>query len=357
MTTPTNPPIFDGHNDTVLELTSTDPSIVRDFMEEAERGHLDLPRARKGGMGGGFFAMFPRSPQSPQSPLSSWQGVDPEQMPATPAPLDQSYALGATMRSAAALLKLEARSEGQIKVVRTAAELQACMDNGTFAMLLHIEDAAPIDADFDALHVLYAMGLRSLGIVWSRPNIFGFGVPFKFPSSPDTGPGLTDYGKGLVRECNKLGVMVDLSHMNEKGFWDVAGITDAPLVATHSNAHTLSTSPRNLTDKQLDALAESGGVVGMNYHVGFLREDGDFHGETSLAEIARHAAYIAERIGAEHVALGSDFDGATMPQDLRDAAGLPKLMDALREYGFSEEELVGIAHGNWVRVLKETWGE
>lgn len=355
MTAQTNPPIFDGHNDTVLSLTSDDPNVLRDFFTESENGHLDLPRAKKGGMGGGFFAMFPRSPQSLQGRLSSWHDVSEENKPATPPPLDQSYALQLTMRSASALLRVEAQSDGAVKIVRTADELQTCLDNGTFAMLLHIEDAAPIDPDFHALHVLYQVGLRSLGIVWSRPNIFGFGVPFIFPSSPDTGPGLTDYGKGLVRECNKLGIMVDLSHMNEKGFWDVAEITDAPLVATHSNAHTLSASPRNLTDKQLDALAESGGVVGMNYHIAFLREDGHQNAETSLAEIARHAAYIAERIGVEHVALGSDFDGANMPQDLRDAAGLPKLMDALREYGFSEDDLVKIAHGNWVRVLRETW--
>jgi membrane dipeptidase len=168
---------------------------------------------------------------------------------------------------------------------------------------------------------------------------------------------LTDAGKALVKTCNELGVMLDLSHLNEKGFWDVASLSTAPLVATHSNAHVLAATPRNLTDKQLDAVKESNGVVGINFHIGFLREDGRSDAETSLTEIVRHAAYIADRIGIDHVALGSDFDGATMPQDLKDAAGLPKLMKALKAHGFDKSALAKIAHENWVRVLRATWKE
>ncbi|NNL30574.1 MAG: peptidase, partial [Gemmatimonadetes bacterium] len=201
----------------------------------------------------------------------------------------------------------------------------------------------------------YAAGLRSLGPVWSRPNAFGHGVPFDFPRHPDTGPGLTAAGKRLVRRCNELGVMIDCSHLNAEGFWDVARISNAPIVATHSNAHALSPSPRNLTDAQLDVVALSGGVVGLNYAVGFLREDGDSDPATTLAEIARHARYMADHMGVDHVALGSDFDGATIPADLGDAAGLPRLLDALRDVGFDEEEVAKIAYENWVRVLDTTW--
>ena len=114
-------------------------------------------------------------------------------------------------------------------------------------------------------------------------------------------------------------------------------------------------TPRNLTDGQLDVIALSGGVVGMNYNVGFLRSDGDGEAETSLTEIARHARYVADRIGVAHVALGSDFDGATMPGDLADVTRLPGLITALSEVGFSEDEVRAIAYGNWVRVLAATW--
>jgi membrane dipeptidase len=192
--------------------------------------------------------------------------------------------------------------------------------------------------------------------VWSRPNAFAHGVPFDFPRGPDTGPGLTAAGKRLVKACNRLGVLVDLSHLNEAGFWDVARISGAPLVATHSAAWALSSSPRNLTDAQLDAVGKSGGIVGINFHKGFLRADGNPDERTSLSEVVRHARYVADRIGVEHVGLGSDFDGAKMPEDLGDVTGLPRLVDGLRAAGFDSADVVRIAHGNWLRVLEETWG-
>ena len=220
-------------------------------------------------------------------------------------------------------------------------------------MILHIEGVECLDTKLETLDVFYEVGLRSLGPVWSRPNAFGHGVPFDFPRGPDTGPGLTAAGRRLIRACNRLGILVDMSHLNEAGFWDVSRISDAPLVCTHSAVHRLSNSPRNLTDAQLDAIKSSGGIVGINYHVGFLRADGDADAETSLTEIVRHARYAADRMGIEHVALGSDFDGATMPGDLGDAAGLPRLMAALGEAGFSDGDLRRIAHENWERVPLE----
>ena len=180
-------------------------------------------------------------------------------------------------------------------------------------------------------------------------------MPFDFPGSPDIGPGLTAAGKRLVRACNRLGVLVDLSHLNEAGFWDVAHLSQAPLVATHSCAWALSPSPRNLTDRQLDAVKASGGLVGINFHKGFLRSDGNQKAEASLTEIARHARYVADRIGVEHVALGSDFDGAVMPDDLGDVTALPAVLQALRSAGFGESDLRRVGTGNWLRVLAATW--
>jgi membrane dipeptidase len=256
---------------------------------------------------------------------------------------------------AALLYRLEAEAEGKIKVVRTVEEMERCLREGTFAIIFHIEGAEAIDTGLDTLSVLYQAGLRSLGLVWSRSNAFGHGVPFKFPGSPDTGPGLTGAGRELVKACNRLGIVVDVSHLNEKGFWDVVEVSDAPIVATHSGAYTCSNSTRNLTDKQLDALAERDGVAGVNFHVGFLRADGKADPAASLTEIVRHARYIAGRIGVDHVALGSDFDGATMPGDLKDVAGLPKLIAALRDGGFDDNDLRKIAYQNWLRVLQKTW--
>jgi membrane dipeptidase len=274
-----------------------------------------------------------------------------------PQPMPLDYAQNVALECLGRLLKVEQASNGAVKVIRTAAELQQCLDDGTFAMLLHFEGAEPLDFDGYALEVFYAAGLRSVGLTHSRRNRFTQGVPFKFPASPDTGAGLNEYGKELVRQLNRRKVAIDLSHITEQGFWDVASITDAPLIATHSNAWGLTQSPRNLTDKQMGAIKESNGVAGLNFHCGFLREDGANNADTPIERMVEHVEYMVERLGVECVAMGSDYDGATMPAELKDAAGLPKLMQGLKDRGYSDDELRQIAYGNWVRVLRETWGE
>jgi membrane dipeptidase len=272
-----------------------------------------------------------------------------------PPRLDRRHALTFTLACMSDLFRLERKAKGALKIVRTAAELRRCLDDGTFAAVLHIEGVEAIDTRLEALDVLVEAGLRSLGPVWSRPNAFGHGVPFDFPRGPDTGPGLTGPGKRLVKACNRKGVLVDLSHLNEMGFWDVARISDAPLVASHSCAWALASSPRNLTDRQIQAIGDSGGLVGINFHIGFLRADGQAEEPTSLTEIVRHARYVADLVGVDHVGLGSDFDGAHMPDDLGDVTGLPRLIEALKDHGFDDADVRAIAHGNWLRVLEATW--
>jgi membrane dipeptidase len=349
-------PVFDGHNDTLLSLYTNEHGDARTFFERSDKGHIDLPRARAGGFGGGFFAIFvppdPALPKPDELDLTSTATGYEVRMPP---PLDLTYAQPTAIAIAASLFRLEQAANGRLKVVRGADELAACLRDGVLAAILHFEGAEAIDPQLDALEVFYQAGLRSLGLVWSRPNAFAHGVPFKFPHTPDTGAGLTDAGRALVRACNRLGIMIDLSHLNEQGFWDVTGLTDAPLVATHSNAHALCPSTRNLTDKQLDAIKESDGMVGVNFHVGFLREDGADNADTPLDVVAQHLDYLVERIGIERVGFGSDFDGATMPRDLGDVSGLPKLLATLRARGYDEAALRKITHENWVRVLRRTW--
>lgn len=351
------PPVFDGHNDTVLSMVKTG----RSFFDRSDTGHIDLPRARAGGLGGGFFAVYIADPVvaasvrpgagSLESAMSRY--ADERTWP-EPMPLE--YAQAQAVDLLGRLLRVAETSQGQVAAVRTAGELQACLDRGTFAMLLHFEGAEPLDPDGYALDTFYAAGVRSVGLTHSRRNRYSTGVPFKFPSSPDTGPGLTELGRALVRQLNARRVMIDLSHLNEQGFWDVAKISNAPLVCTHSNAHALSATPRNLTDRQMDAIKDSGGIAGLNFHVGFLREDGGRSADTPIARMVDHIEYMVERMGIDHVGLGSDFDGATMPAELKDAAGLPRLMAALEARGHTEADLRKLAHGNWVRVLRETWG-
>jgi membrane dipeptidase len=348
-------PIFDGHNDVLLALYERDRGEGVTFLDRSQKGHLDLPRARAGGFGGGFFAVYvPANPSTSTPEPTELPSAGVFAMPLPP-PLDLAYAQRTAFAMAALLFRTEAESKGQVRVIRTADQLAACLRDGVLATILHFEGAEPIDPELNALEVFYQAGLRSLGLVWSRPTAFGHGVPFAFPHSPDTGPGLTDAGKQLVRACNRLGIMIDLSHLNEQGFWDVAKLSDAPLVATHSNAHALCASSRNLTDKQLDAIKESDGMVGLNFAVCFLREDGANDADTPIEVMVQQIDYLAERVGIDRVGFGSDFDGAKIPRELGDVAGMPKLIAALRAHGFDDAALRKIAHENWLRVLRKTW--
>jgi membrane dipeptidase len=322
--------VFDGHNDAITREDAAD------FATGRSGGHLDLPRARAGGLAGGVFAIF-TSPPGTEELL----------------PISAEVAAPHATRAAGRLLALE--RAGRLGIARAPGDLDAARADGVLAAVIHLEGAEAIDPDLEALEYWHAAGLRSLGPVWSRPNAFGHGVPFAFPSSPDTGPGLTAAGTALVRRCMALGIAVDLSHLNEAGFWDVARIEGAPLIASHSGVHALSPSARNLTDAQLDAIGASGGVVGIVFAVGFLRADGADDAATPLSAVVAHVRYAADRIGVEHVALGSDFDGATVPDELGDVAGLPRLIEALRADGFTEAELQAIAWDNWRRVLECAW--
>ncbi len=344
---------FDGHNDVLLRLWRQGGDGVTAFLDGDGKGQLDLPRARQGGMIGGLYAIF--VPSESKQPNQRPTDAVPYDIP-LPAPPELSHAQRATLDMTSLLLRIEERSAGRVRIARSVGDIRATKAAGAHAPVLHIEGCEAIDADFKMLDVLYAAGLRSLGPVWSRSNIFAHGVPFRFPSSPDTGDGLTDLGRALVARCNDLRVLIDLSHINEKGFWDVAKLSTAPLVASHSNAHTLCASSRNLTDKQLAAIRDTGGLVGVNYAVSFLRSDGRRSSQTPLSTVVDHIAYLIDHLGEDGVGLGSDFDGAVIPDELGSAAGLPNLVAALRARQFGEALIEKICFENWMRVLARTWG-
>ena len=319
--------IVDGHNDLLLHCWRGEPTL-----------HLDLGAAQTAGFSGGFFAMYIPSPKPPDPTETPYALPLPEPIPFE----DASRIANELYDELCALPVVRATSADDFR-------------EGQITAIVHMEGAEPIAADLSNLEEWYGRGLRSIGLVWSRANDFAEGVPFRFPSSPDTGPGLTDAGRELVRACNRLGILVDLSHLNEAGFWDVARLSEAPLVATHSNAHALCPASRNLTDAQLGAIRDSNGVAGVNFAITFLREDGLLVPETPITEIVRHIDYFVERMGIDHVAFGSDFDGAEVPAELAGVAGLPKLVDALRAAGHDDEAVAKITHGNWLRVLRDTW--
>lgn len=341
-----SPPVFDGHNDLLLRLWLQDAARdpVGQFLDGTLDGHLDMRRIRLGGLAGGLFAVF--------VPPARYVMLGNEKY--DPARHDP---LAITNAQIALLHTIEARSAGRAKICRSVAEIERCMAAGVLAMVLHIEGAEALDDELSQLDGWIAAGLRSIGPMWNLPNRFGVGVTGDFPGSPDSGDGLTPAGLNLIRVCNQKKLLIDLSHMNEKAFWQTAEQSSAPLVATHSNVHALCQQPRNLTAAQLEAVAASGGFVGVNFGTAFLRADGQRNGDTPLSDIVRHLDGLIAALGENHVGFGSDFDGISVPDALGDVAGLPRLAAAMAAAGYGEALIEKICWRNWLAVLKKTWGE
>jgi len=349
-------PFFDGHNDFLLRLYNAPAEREALWLGATGTGHLDLGRMRKGGFAGGFFAIWVPSPSKGAAlDYMSIMAKAPFEVP-LPELMRHDLAQPVALAMAGHLHWMERVAPDDFAICRTASAARTAMASGRIAAIMHMEGAEAIGADLDALYLFHAMGLRSLGPVWSRPTVFGHGVPFRFPGTPDIGPGLTEAGKDLVRLCNRLGIMIDLSHMNEAGFNDVAQLSTAPLVATHSNVHALTASPRNLTDRQLDIIRDTGGMVGLNFSTSFLNPDGMGTSAIGWEAPLRHLDYLIERLGEEHVGLGSDFDGCTVPDPIGDVTGVPKLFEALSAHGYDAPLLAKLARENWLDCLERSLG-
>lgn len=351
MARPIHSLIFDGHNDVLSRHVHK--QNARSGFANGIDGHIDLVKAKSGGFGGGFFAIYVHGDPAPDNENIEWgtNGL-PYDVPLPP-PVSQKEAIGTVLAQAALLAQLE--QDSSLKICTTVVEIRNCLDNGQMAAIMHLEGAEAIDTNFDALEILYRAGLRSLGPVWSRPTDFGHGVPFRYPADPDIGPGLSEKGKALIKQCNQLGIMIDLSHLNEAGFWDVVELSDAPLVATHSNVHAICPSSRNLTDRQLGAIKDSDGMVGLNFGVAFLRPDGQKIANTGFDIMLTHLDYLLEHLGENRVGLGSDFDGTMIPAAIGDVSGLPALTKAMAEHGYGEALIRNICHENWLNLLERTW--
>jgi len=345
------PLVFDGHNDVLTRLWEGGGVANAGAFVDGSGGHLDLRKSRRGGFGGGFFAVWVPSP-SDDDDYQAAMCRDTYDLP-LPVALERDTALEVVSAQIATLRALEQR--GALEVCTTVAGIRDCLERGVLAAILHLEGAEAIDPELHTLDALYAEGLRSLGPVWSRPTAFGHGVPFRYPSGPDIGEGLTAHGLRLIERCNELGVLIDLSHLNAAGVEDVAAHSVHPLVATHSNAHAICPHARNLTDDQLRTIAATDGMVGLNFATAFLREDGKMLPDVALGTLLRHLDHLIGLLGEDGVGLGSDFDGALVPEAIGDASGLATLREAMRVHGYDDALMAKLCHGNWLRVLERTW--
>ena len=347
-------PFFDGHNDFLLRLMKS-PAPRAETWLGASGGHLDLNRMKQAGFAGGLFAIFvPPVSSGPPPDFKALMANPPYSLPFPPQ-MDHTTAQPTALTMAGLLHWMARAAPDDLALCRSSAEIRAAMESGRIAGVMHMEGAEAIGPDLDALYLFHDMGLRSLGPVWSRPTPFGHGAPMAFPGSPDTGPGLTDRGCDLIRLCNELRILIDLSHLNEAGFNDVASLSTAPLVATHSNAHALCASPRNLTDRQLHIIRDSDGMVGFNFATFYLNADGSADTGTSWEGMLRHLDHLIDTLGEDHVGLGSDCDGCVLPDLIRDVTGVPDLLSAMSAHGYDAALIAKLARDNWLACLDRTW--
>jgi len=338
--------VFDGHNDVLSRLWCAGGDPVARF--ERDEGHINRPGAARGGFAGGLFALF--SPQR-RAPYD-FRGFRGGTMPLS-TPVEQPTALQSVIAEIGVAQRLDAA--GLIRLCTDVAGIEAAMAAGGIAAVLHLEGAECIDPELLVLDALYGMGLRSLGPVWSRPTLWGEGVPFGYGRNGDTGPGLTEDGRRLIARCAELRMLVDTSHLTLKGFDDIAAM-GLPMVATHSNAWDICPSTRNLTREQLRTIGETGGMAGLNFATVFLSQPGWDTGRAGIDDCLRQLDAMIEGAGEDHVGLGSDFDGAPLPQGMESCADLPVLVAAMEAHGFGADLVAKLCHGNWLALLRRVWG-
>lgn len=306
--------IADGHCDSLGDLTLR----KRDLSGQTEQGHWDLVKAREAGIGLQFFAAYIESEYKPF--LATQRGLE---------------------HLETALNFID--NNTKIYLIRDRSDLIHLGESGTIGLLLTVEGGEIIGENLFMLDILYRLGVRGIGLTWNQRNAIADGA-----GELKSKGGLSCFGFEVLAKMNSLGMLIDVSHLNEPGFWDVISNSKKPVVASHSCARALCDHPRNLNDAQLRALAEKKGVVGVNFCQDFLNSTG----RATIDDVVRHICHIAEIAGVDTVGFGSDFDGIpSTPKGLEDATKFPVLLKKLKECGFTQAELKKICHGNFVRVL------
>lgn len=314
--------IFDAHCDTLGEVLAG----VRRLGERSDQGHSDLPRMREAGICGQIFACFVPEPyQRHGATRHALQRVD--------------------------TFYREMEANPDILVLATsAADIEEAKQAGKVAGVLGLEGAEALDGSIEVLRCFYRLGVRNLGLAWDYRNAACDGV--KVGGRPG---GLTAFGVQVVKECNRLGIMIDVSHLAEPGLRDVLAVSEQPVIASHSNARALCDHVRNLSDAQLEAIAANGGVVCATFVPWFIRDP--WQG-ASLDDFLKHIDHMVAVMGIDHVGLGSDFDGYEQGNlvGMEDVTRLPALTAGLLARGYEATAIRKILGGNLLRVFRQVVG-
>ncbi|WP_129409304.1 dipeptidase [Marinitoga lauensis] len=243
-------------------------------------------------------------------------------------------------------------SEGKIMLCKTLEDINYVIENNKLGIILSFEGLEPIGNDLYLLRIFYELGVRLAGLVWSRRNYVADGCFFK-PRIEGTKGGLTDFGVKVLKEAERLGMIIDISHLNDEGFWDVIKFSTKPIIASHSNVRKIFSSPRNLTDEQIKAIAKTGGVIGINANGSFVSDNPD---ENNAEGLIKHVDYISNLVGVEHVGVGFDFCDMFRESPKDSLSGHHEMnlfIEKLIEHGYNEKEIKMILGENFMRLYKE----
>ncbi|MBD3206460.1 membrane dipeptidase [Candidatus Bathyarchaeota archaeon] len=318
--------IVDTHCDTLMQLLPQPWGMpeARILGNRSDRGHIDLPRMIEGGVTCQTFAIYTgRRAFVPEAPLVAMQMVD------------KFYSM------------IEENPE--IVPVINQSEIIEAKNSGKVCGLLSMEGAEPLMGDLAALRVFYRLGMRMLSFAWNYRTPFADGLGAKRAESK-----LPELGVQALEEMEKLGIIFDVSHLADSVFWDVNDVMNGPFIASHSNSRNICDHPRNLTDDMIKAVADHGGVLGMNFATGFVKKDTD---TVTVDDLVDHIDHIVELVGPDYVGLGSDYDGIReAPKGIEEVSKLPNLTRVLVKRDYSDEDIFKILGGNHLRVFKEVLG-
>ena len=327
--------VVDTHNDTILHMIKSPPFITsetspttprRSLGEKSVYGQIDIPRTKMGGVDCLLFAMYV-SPQYSSRLLRLVQMLD------------------------AFHVEVE-KNPDTISIATSHKEIINTVNDGKIAAVISVEGGEPLEGKIESLRIIYRLGVRSLTLTHFPRNDLGDG------SGADSGSHLTDFGKEVVREMNRLGMIVDISHLNETGFWDVIDLSEDPILATHSNCKSLCSHHRNLNDDQINAMAEKGGVINLSFCAGFIKDGVGFGDPEALKKVTildwlDHLDHAVEIVGTDHVGIGSDLDGGCGFPGLDDITRFPDLTQGMVSRGYSDQDIEKILGGNNLRVFKK----
>ena len=323
--------LIDSHCDTILQWMGVDPFTGSErgglsFGERNTAGQIDIPRMNEGGVDAQIFAVYTQ-PQYKEGPL----------------------ALKRAMQMIVVFQTEIGKYPDKVTFAKKTDDIYKAKKEGKIAAFLSLEGGEPVCGDLGVLRMMHRIGVRCITLTWNQRNMIADGA-----GERRTNSGLTNFGVQMIEEMNQLGMLIDVSHLSDSGFWDVIKTSKKPIIASHSNCRSLSNHPRNLADEQIEAFGKNGGIIGVVFSPGFIDRD---PAKQTVDRLLDHIDYIKDIIGIEHIGIGSDFDGFPgLPKGLEDVTKMPNITKGLLKRGYSEQDVKKILGENYLRVFKEVIG-